>query len=387
MPTAGWILEDARDRFLYGTTTVPDPGPPPPPRFACPFCYDSFSTKGELRRHSIDQHVAGRPFLMAAEREPASTETIRTPLHLSDTDFLNTTSAHISFDGIHFQEHPTEVIAKHLSGCRISRVWVRLENNIIAKAQPIRTDYDLEFRIYNSNELLEVDELFVAHLGRAEPTVGDVDQFLQKSRSIGASEYADALGDYVLGVLVKDGDPIAGVRSGERDYRRKYNRALRTLQSFDRPLAKFVCALIRFSSNDFNDIHETGFGLLDATNVWLANLTGMQSGPPLKTSTNFSYPESRMEICPIDNGSDAVVSEAAYLSSRARWSEDVDSRVRAVVGLAALDPLDRVKLLALWADTAIRLQQPDGALDALRSLVGNDCFGRWAASRLEEYER
>jgi hypothetical protein len=44
-------------------------------------------------------------------------------------------------------------------------------------------------------------------------------------------------------------------------------------------------------------------------------------------------------------------------------------------------------LLALWADTAIRLQQPDGALDALRSLVGNDCFGRWAASRLEEYER
>ena len=58
-----------------------------------------------------------------------------------------------------------------------------------------------------------------------------------------------------------------------------------------------------------------------------------------------------------------------------------------VVGLAMLDPLDRVKLLALWADTAIRLGQPQGALSALRKLVGNDCFGAWAVSKLEEYER
>lgn len=387
MPTAGWILEGARDRFLYGTTTVPDPGPPPPPSFACPFCYESFATKAELRGHSINQHVGARPILMFAKREPTSKETIRAPLTLADVCFLNTTSAQVSFDGIFFEDHATEVIADHLCQCTNSRIWLRLENRFIPNAQPIRTHYDLEFRIYSLEQLSKVDELFVGQLGRADPTVGHVDQFLQQSSGIGATEYTDALGDYVLGVLVKDGDPHAGVRSGERDYRRKYNRALRTLQSFDRPLARFVCALVRFSSNDFNRLHETGFVLLDATNAWLARLTREQSDSSLATAIDFGDLANRVNICPIDNGSDAVVSKAAFLSSRSRWSEDIGSTIQALVGSATLDPLDRVKLLALWADTAIRLRQPDSALDALRRLVGNDCFGRWASSRLKEYDR
>ncbi len=153
------------------------------------------------------------------------------------------------------------------------------------------------------------------------------------------------------------------------------------------PLAQLVSGLIRFSSNDFSAIRETEFKPLDFANAWLAILAGKQSTPTHSGAASVGEAEGRTEVCPIDNGSDAVLSEAGYLASRSRWSADVEARISSVVGSANLDPLDRVKLLALWADTAIRLGQPKGALGSMRQLVGNDCFGEWAVSRLEEYER
>lgn len=387
MPTAGWILEGARDRFLYGTTTVPDPGPPPAPIFPCPFCHATFPTKAGLLRHSNDQHLGSRPFILLGGAEPSSTEIIRKAFRSADVSLINATEIYLSFDGSSFEKRDTVSVVRTLAEHRNLRIWLRLENHFLANAAPIRTDYDLSFRIYSKEILEQVDKLFVACLGRADPSVHNVDQFLQKSRSIGANEYADALGDYVLGVLIKDGDPRAGIRPGDRDYRRRYNSALRTLQEFDRPLAQLVSGLIRFSSNHFGTSQETCFKPLDICNVWLTSLAGRLHAPSRPISADFEEDVGRIEVCPIDNGSAAVVSEAGYLSSCRRWSTDIEARMSGVVGLAMLDPLDRVKLLALWADTAIRLGQPQGALSALRKLVGNDCFGAWAVSKLEEYER
>lgn len=325
--------------------------------------------------------------MVLRDTEPGSTDIIRKPFRSSDISLFNTTAVRISYDGSSFEECGGADVGKQLSAHPNSRIWLQLENRFLAKAAPVRTEYDLVFRIYSQKSLSQIDKLFVAHLGRADPSVGEVDQFLQKSRGIGANEYADALGDYVLGVLVKDGDPGAGVRPGERDYRRRYNSALRTLQNFDRPLAQLVSGLIRFSSNDFGAFRETEFKSLDFANAWLAKLAGKQATPSLQGTTSLGETGGRTEVCPIDNGSDAVLSEASYLASRSRWSADIEARMGSMVALAKLDPLDRVKLLALWADTAIRLGQPRGALDALRKLVGNDCFGEWAVNRLEEYEQ
>lgn len=385
MPTAGWILEDARDRFLAGTTTTPNPGPPPAPRFACPFCYASFATNAALRRHTTDQHVGSRPFMVLGGAEPASTDIVRKAFRSGDVAVFNTTAVHISHDGSSFEECSSADLGRKLSTHPNSRIWLHLENQFLAKAAPVRTEYDLAFKIYSRRNLTQIDKLFVAHLGRADPSVGEVDQFLQKSREIDAIEYADALGNYVLGVLVKDGDARAGVRPGERDYRRRYNSALRTLQSFDRPLAQLVSSLIRFSSNDFGTIRETEFKPLGFANTWLAKLAGKGGASSLQDAAASSQTGTRTEVCPIDNGSDAVLSEASYLASRSRWSADIEARMSGVVGLAKLDPLDRVKLLALWADTAIRLGQPRDALEAMRKLVGNDCFGEWAERSLQEY--
>lgn len=386
MPTAGWILEGARDRFLEGTTSIPNPGPPPVPRFACPFCKASFAKNAELRRHTTEQHIGSRPFIMLGGAEPASTDVVRTALRSKNVALFNTTAVYISYDGSYFEECGSADLGWMLATRPNSRIWLRLENQFLARAAPVRTEYDLAFKVYSQKSLIQIDRLFVAHLGRADPSVAEVDQFLQKSRAVDATEYADALGDYVLGVLVKDGDPRAGVRQGERDYRRRYNSALRTLQSFDRPLAQLVCGLIRFSSNDFGTTRESEFKPLDSVNAWLAKLAGKPAATSLlDTIGNSRKTGARVEVCPIDNGSDAVFSEASYLASRSRWSADIDARMSGAAGLAKFDPLDRVKLLALWADTAIRLGQPRDALGAMRKLVGNDCFGEWAERSLQEY--
>lgn len=115
MPTAGWILEGARDRFLDGTSTVPDPGPALAPRFACPFCRASFSTTAELRRHSNDHHVGTRPFMVLGGAEPASTDTIRKAFRASDISLFNTTAVRISYDGSSFEECSDADVGKQLS--------------------------------------------------------------------------------------------------------------------------------------------------------------------------------------------------------------------------------------------------------------------------------
>lgn len=386
MPTAGWILEGASDRFFEGTSTVPGPGSPPPPRFACPFCLASFPSKEGLRDHTVDQHVGSRPFFVLGGAEPASTDTIRRAFLPSDICLFNVTSILFSYDGTSFDQHDPQQLAINVSSHSISRIWLRLENKFSRQAAPIHTDYDLTFRIYSQDRLAQTDKLFVAWLGRADPSVSDVDRFLQSSRIIEAIEYADALGDYVLGVLVKDGDPRSGIRPGERDYRRRYNSALRTLQHFDRPLSQLVCGLIRFSSNDFSVAHETEFQPLNFANAWLGRLLGRGASSKETETTVAARVGGCTDVCPIDNGNDAVLSEARYLASRPRWSADIEARIDRAGYLATLDPLDRVKLLALWADTAIRLGQPSSALESMRKLVGNDCFGQWAESGLKEYE-
>lgn len=387
MPTVGWIQERDIERFLAATTSVPDPAPPKAPRYACPFCHATFEANAALGKHLASDHVGGRPFVTFGGLEPPSAEVIRKRLSATGIEFFNTTTVKISFDHQTFSEHRPQEAKRLLASGRDKRIWLRVENKFDAKAAPLRTDYDLQFRVYGPKELLKVDRLFVSMLGRPDPAVSDVDGFLQAAEQIGGDEYAGALADYVLAVLIKDGDVRSGIRPGERIYRRKYNRALRVLKDFDRPLSRLISALIRFSSNDFSAVQRTGFAPLDAANAWLVRLTG-NGGTPASAAmfAEEVRADARANVCPVDNGSDAVMRKADQLASLRRWGLDVEEALRSEVGLSSLDPLDRVKLLAFWADTAFSHAKPLSAAEPLRLLVGNDCLGQWAESKLQECE-
>lgn len=380
MPTVGWILEDDLDRFLSATLTTPDPGPAPPPRHHCPFCHHSFEKAENLRKHLSANHRASRPYLLIDGQEPSQQDVLRLKLKPESIQLFNVTHVGVSTIGdTDFRAIAAHEISKLITDTSAGRIWLRLENHFDKNATEIVQHYDLSFRIYSQEQLASVDDLFVRLLARLDPSIALIDDYLQQSETCGAPEYSSALGDYVLAVLNKDNDPASGVRSGRQDYRRKLNSSLRTLKDFDRPLARLVSALARFSSNDFSNCYQTGVENLDLANRQLLPATRYtQAANSIRAPSSAESGIRKISIVPIDNGSDSVMRWADRLANIARWTKGLEDSLVAETSAHTCDPLDRAKIHVLWARAAHRLGKSDAAKEPLRALVGNDCFGTWA---------
>lgn len=388
MPTVGWILESDIDRYLSSKLSTPDPGPPSPPRHYCPFCHRSFDKSEELRGHLATKHKANRPYLFIREQEPSREDVIRSELRPDDIQMFNVTSIGVSYSGdSNYESLPVEQLGKIFSKISSGRVWLRLENRFDANVREVVEKYDLSFRIYSQQQLACVDQKFIKSLARPDPRISDVDEFLRSAEVDNAGEYSAALGDYVLGVLNKDHDPASGIRVGQRDYRRKLNSSLRVLKGFDRPLAKLVSAIIRFSSNDFSSCHPTGLASLDLANRQLIEATKhSDSTSKFPDQIDENKGEKTISVVPLDNGTDAVMRWSQRLSQMPRWTAEVEESLQAQVELPSADPLDRAKLSVLWATASCGLGKFDAAIAPLQRLVNNDCFGEWAEARLAEIE-
>lgn len=314
---------------------------------------------------------------------------IRKRIDAKGVTIFNATRVYLSRDNSKFSEIVASKLGRELARIGDGRLWIRLENRFDSKADPIHTNYDFSLRVYDDDEKLKrVDLAFVKTLGKDGVTMDDVDAFIRQTEDEAVPEYRAAMADYVIGVLVKDGDTATGIGTATRDYGPRYEGALTVLREFARPLPRLLCALIRFSRNDFSLSHigATGFGLLDSANAQLSPLAhkggAWSSGKP-----GTSEDERKLTICPVDNGSAAVLWRAAQLAATARWSNDFDAQLRAEADVPNLDPEDRQKFFALWAATAERLGKKESAIYPLRNLTGSYCFGQWADKVLEEIER
>jgi hypothetical protein len=339
-----------------------------------------------LQEHLESAHVGHRPVLTLWGAEPKSVETVRKEVKPNDVGFFHATDLHLSNDGLSFSNIDPKGLREALSHAGSDRLWLRLENRFDAKAQPVHTDYDLTFQVCEADTLTEIDKIFVAHLGRDSVHLDDVHGFLRHSGPVSASEYAAALAEYVVGILIKDADPSTGVSVAERDYRARLNGSLRILEQYDRPLSRLICALIRFSGNDFDAsrMSATGFELLDSANAQLAQVAKGRNA--LRLPDKAQGRGKKVSVCPIDNGSDMVMRQADRLASLTRWSPDLQQQLEAESDLPDLDPLDREKIWVLWAQAASRMGKVESALHPLRMLAGNYCFGQWADEMLREIE-
>lgn len=387
MPTVGWIWDKDNDAFFAATSVTPAPGGELAPIFRCPFCSASFSRSDFLRDHLEANHVGHRPFMTIKGTEPKSVETIRKRVEPKSVEFFDTTNLGLSRDGLRYERLVPNDLRCTLGRAEKERLWLRLENSFDVKAQPLRTDYDLSFTVYDDDQALgEVDRLFVALLGRDSAHLDDVDIFIQQSARHAVDEYSGALAEYVIGVLVKDADPSTGISVVHRDYRARLNGALRILQEFDRPLSRLICALIRFSGNDFDATRLllTGYELLDRANAQIAPIAKGGAWP--HKNEEDSGRGKRISVCPVDNGSDMVMRQADRLASLTRWGPALQHQLEAETDVPELDPLDREKIWVVWAQAAARLGKKDYALHPLRMLAGSYCFGHWAEKLLQEFE-
>ena len=383
MPTVGWIMEGDFDRLVSATQTVPDPTPGDArPTLRCPFCSATFLEARERGDHLSTSHGGTRPFLSIGGSEPAKEHTFHQPLLAPAILLSNSTAVKLSINGGPWEHLQAQELGDVLAKQDDSRLKLRLCNLFEHAAEPIVTEYDLRFQVISPSRLADADRLFVKHLGSPGATMAAVDRYLQEIGPGPVSLYAGALADYVVAVLKKDVAP--GMFTSPEPYRAIFDGALRVLNDFDRPLPTLLCSLMKFGANDFSSPSGVvNFPPLRRASKLLRSLETGQN--PLTLDAEPDDDGKRVDVCPIDAGTDNVLRQSDQLASLRRWSRAIEDRLRAEADLASIDPLDRVKLLALWAATALRLAGLERAREPLRLLDGNDRFGDWAAAQLKEH--
>lgn len=378
--------EDDLTRFFEATGPVPVFGPPEPPRQYCPFCSETFEDRHALSDHLSFSHHGDRPILVIGGREPDQTSTIRQPLRTEQITIENCSTACVSLNGVRQGEVSREAVATLLSQETDAVIDLDLVNHFDEVATPVRQSYRLLLRIPDKASADAVDRAFIEHLATGTPRMAQVAAFLRDPRCKGVvSDYADALGAYVRGLLVKDQAIGTGVTLPPAEADELYGAALEGLKGFHRPLSVVVCGLVRFAFNDFDFANRlTRFRRLDRCNAVLAPLLGIDV-PPVEERVEGT-PGSVVKLCPFDQAIDRVLDLSERLNRQTRWGPTLIENCRQASNARTLAARDRVKVHAIWAATALRLGADKAALEPLRQLRAIYPFEPWAVGHLERME-
>jgi hypothetical protein len=234
--TCGWQYELDRDAIL---AREPTPGPRLHEElYTCQFCKQSFKSWKQLDAHVTTEHSVRRPMLIIGDREPMRDAHFMHRIAAADVCAIHTTEIVISRDGAAPVLVERGDLGLRLADCVRSVVRVRLINAQSRNVQPVVYEYVLRISAPDPDELAAADDRFLTILGRADPTIADVDRFVTIESESAAAAYLSGLADYVRGILLKDGDPASGVTGTHHDYRNAFARALQALKDHDRPLPR-----------------------------------------------------------------------------------------------------------------------------------------------------
>jgi len=378
--------EDDLTRFLEATEAPVVPTGPAPPRNHCPLCAKYFVDRHFLSDHLSTEHRGSRPVLLIEGVEPDQTSTIRQRVHRSRVSVENCSEVRIRIDGTLLDHLTPTRVPELLCGERNSIVELEMVNRFDRAAAPISQHYRLEMRIPEKRSLDLSDRAFIQHLAHGGPHMSQVAAFHNDQRCKGSvSDYSEALGAFVRGVLIKDQAVNTGVTLSANEANDLFGRAVDGLKGFRRPLPAVVCGLIRFAFNDFSCVaRPTGFPRLDRCNRVFGALLGFGTPPVARTSDENGG--GFASLCPIDQATDSVLDLADRLDRQTRWGPKLSEDCQQAAAAQSLTADDRDKVLCLWAATAWRLKAPDASIDPLRRLRATHSFGAWASERLDEME-
>jgi hypothetical protein len=384
MPTVGWIAEDATERFAEARHK-PLPPTPLPSRIHCQLCGGAFRTSAAFAEHVSRAHPLELPALYVHGRPLLRDSVLRSPLMDSEVSVAPCTYCEISVDGGSWRRlSPAEFCDRFVQAT--DATWnVHMVHERPIDGSRAEEYYHLRFRIPDAAHLESVDQLFLETLVREELGQSDLDRFCRGLPDMAAArEYGAALGDYALGVILKE--QRAPIRShvGLDEFASKMRSALDILCHFQRPVALAVCGSIGFNLNAFlrdapagANVVELGAGFRFFRGITTEAAADETSGSaaPVAMSAN-PHP-----ICPVDAVSHRLLTACDQMARRGLTPEEIE----ALWPLTADYPVteqDLVKARVICAEGFLRLGRPDDATPHLRALQHTPMFKEWARSHL-----
>jgi len=380
MPTTNWILEAAEDRYWEGIAPFELE---PEPEIECPFCARSFHSQSEFKTHLGLDHPLALPALLIRGKPQPSEFTIRTSLQRSHVDLCNTSVCFLRADGAKSgQLKPVELLDRICS--ETYGLWeLGLVNKRIADEGQAESRYLVRFRVPRQEALNIVDQQFVQRLAVDKPSHLDLQQFLDACpKDPCAIEYAGALGDYVLGVMLKEQPGAVRAPIQFDEFKAKMASSMEILAQFARPVAHAVTATIDFNLNNFDSSRKPSrlYALGAGQSLFRAIIAG-DSVPRVSVDAEPKY---TAPICPLDTVSHQLLSVCERLTRGARIPITLADDLVCLSKEHAISEYDMSKINVLCAVICLENNDRSAATPHLRALQFHFLFGHWARAKIEE---
>ena len=379
MPTVGWILENTVDRFWESRAR---PVVHSARAFVCGNCRRTFAGQRQLVQHLAMAHPLPVPTLFVRGHPLLRRNVLRSRFKSHDVDVLECTSSAVRIDGAPWRDLETAALAEKLADLRDAVVEIRLFNDRSQDGTRSMSEYHVRLRHAEADTLDQIDEYFLRTLVVEEVSHAAIARFeALLPPSSPEREYGAALGDYVLGILLKERRTPPKAPIDFAEFASKMKGALEILHEFDRPVALAVAGAIRFNVNDFHDYGVRGPAeVVRALSLFRA-LAGYDTIEDIRQVT-VRVPE-QAPICPVDHLTHLLLSTACALADGSALDQGaaralLESLERAVI----LSDHDIVKAHVIRAEALMRQGRAAEAAPLLRRLRFHPTMKDFARARL-----
>jgi hypothetical protein len=345
--------------------------PPPPVRYSCDVCAESFAQLELLRRHRFEQHPVRQPALLLRGKPVGALRVVlKTPLHASDVAVED--AAHCFLNG-----RPLELSAlgPQLSALRSEFAVLELRN------QDVSMRYQLDFIVADEADLAGVEAAFLRLASTKVLSIDAISRFNDDCRAFSsAMPYCDGISHYLYGVMAKERSPDSGLQ--HQEYVQRFLRSTDELSGFDRPLARCIRALVAFHFNQFEDAESLApeGALRHASGAF----AGLLQGLPWHFDVAFSpAPGSAVEDLLTDQETLQILADASagLVVLKARAAELLQYLRRATT--VGYDQMKRSLLAAEALAARDDLESREVARRLARELSANTHTSTWATGMLE----
>lgn len=385
MATFGWILETAVDRWAEGTerfASVTDTAGPPPV-YACPYCNAKFQSEETRRQHLGLDHPLNLPILEVGGSPLPTRMVFRHTLRESDVNVHLATQCRIRKIGTAWEQLDTGDVAKRLASLD-DAIWVlELINERALDKSTTHHRYEIAIRVPTEDEMARADAAFVKTLAIDRLSHEAVQTFAEQLPTRAAArEYAGALGDYAIALLLKEQRRPPRAPVGFQEFAAKMRSSLDVLRHFARPVALAVCSSIRFNLNEFKRIARPPQCDAEIGEAFFAGVA-KGSGDPAHVSRLKGTMDS---ICPVDAMTDRLLRTVHRIVGGETLAADelLDLSPSETSGMP-ISQQDLVKINVMCAWSHLHHGRAHDALKYLQTVRFNSEFGKWAEHNLERF--